>query len=107
MDDQDAVKVLEYVREHIPEPDITLAPEFFEEQAYSQWAGDEILERVYKELEILPEHISGKASRSLQEVIEEFVDEMSCYADKAEDDKVKNMFAIARDEGICMLMYVS
>lgn len=107
MDDRDAVKVLEYTREHIPEPDITLAPDFFEEQTYSQWAGNEILERVYKELEILPEHISGKTSRSLQEVVEEFVDEMSYYASKAEDDRVKNMFTIARDEGICMLLYIN
>lgn len=107
MDDRDAVKVFEYVRDHIPEPDITLAPEFFEEQAYAQWAGDEILKRVYNELEILPEHISGRESRSLQEVVEEFVDEMSCYADKAEDDRVKNIFTIARDEGICLLMYIS
>lgn len=106
MDDRDVVKVLEYVREHIPEPDITLAPEFFEDQTYSQWAGQEILERIYKELEILPEPISGKTSRSLREVVEEFVDEMGYYVSKADDEKAKNMFAIARDEGMCMLLYI-
>lgn len=107
MTEEDFLALLRYTQEHIPEPDITMSPEIFETQAYAQWAGKEVLERAYAELARLPEHVSGNSSQSMKEIVEEFVDEMETYSQKATDDRAKNMFTVARDEGRCMLLYIS
>lgn len=106
MDDRDVRKVEEYVAA-LPRPDPNDSRTMFEFKTYSLWAAEEILERVIDEACLLPPHISGKESRSLSEVVEDFADEMEYYVETSKNDEPREIFAIARDEAKCLMLYIS
>lgn len=102
MDDRDVLRIEEYIRDDLPK-----SKEYFDLYVYSHWAAYEVLERVINEAMKLPPHITGKEPRTLVEIVEEFIDEMDYYYWASSWDKAKEMFAIARDEGTCILLYIS
>lgn len=102
MDDRDVLIIEQYIRDDLPK-----STDYFDLYVFSQWAAYEVLERVISEAMKLPPHITGKEPRTLIEVVEDFIDEMDCYYWMSSFDKARNMFSIARDEGMCILLYIS
>lgn len=106
MDDRDVRKVEEYVAA-LPRPDPNDSRTMFEFKTYSLWAAEEILERVIDEACLLPPHISGKDSLTLTEVVENFIREMDYYVEISKREEPREVFAVARDEAKCLMLYIS
>ena len=102
MNDRDVIMMEDYIRNQRPPP-----PQSFDINAYYRWAAYEILERMINETMKLPSHISGKEQLSAADIVESFIDEMDYYQSEASSDYVKNVFQIARDEGKCIMLYIS
>ena len=105
MDEKDIQSVLTYVRRCVPNIDLDVSPAIQADQSYGIWAINEILERILHESELPPEYISGKETRSVEEIIYDFIDEMDSMALESTNDRTRNIFEIAKVEGQCMLMY--
>lgn len=102
MNDRDVIMMEEYIRNNLP-----TETKYFDIYAYSRWAAYEILERMINETMKLPSHISGKEQLSAVDIVESFIDEMDYYQSEASSNYVKNVFQIARDEGKCIMLYIS
>lgn len=105
MTDRDVLIVEEYISDNIVEPDNRDPNVIFKFHSYSSWAAHEILDRVIREASKLPPHVSGEESMSLEEVIDEFIEDMLYYKDIADATTVCAIFEIAIDEAVCMKMY--
>lgn len=77
-----------------------------ESMIYSRWAALEIAERLILESCILPEEVSGIQQRSVEEIVEEFIDEMDTFASESETAKTKFIFSIAGDEARRVAAYI-
>lgn len=106
MTEHDVRKIEEYVST-LPRPDPDDSKTIFEFKTYSLWAAEEILERVINEASLLPSHISGKDSLTLTEVVENFVREMDYYVEISRREEPREIFAVARDEAKCLMLYIS
>lgn len=106
MDDRDVRIVEEYMEECVPLPSIDDKEYIFDLHAYTRWAVEEILDRVIKEAMKLPEHITGSRTRTLIEIIDEFIDEMDYYVSISNYDLPTYIFSVARDEGFCLRLYI-
>lgn len=107
MSDQDVRTVEDYIEQYVQEPNPDQSREIFRTLAYGRWAMYEILERVIEETERLPPHITGKESRTLSEITDEFIEEMEYYISIARSDRVREIFTCARSEVVCFNWYIS
>lgn len=107
MDDRDVLIIEEYIRDNVPDPDVRDDEYFFGLHSYSKWAVYEILERVIGESMKLPAHVSGVERMDVRDIVESFIDEMDYYFSISSDWRAKELFSIARDEGKCVLLYIS
>lgn len=105
MNDRDVRIVEEYIQT-LPEATALDNREIFRLHVYSRWAAYEILDRVIGEAMKLPAHISGKESLSLDEIVESFIDEMDYFISASRSERSKTIFQIARDEGVCVQLYI-
>lgn len=94
--------IQEYIEECLAIP-ITTNEELKNIFFYSQWAANEILNRIIDELSRLPAHITGREPRSHIEIIKEFVDEMDYYYHKCETKVNKLIYSSARTTGMEIL----
>lgn len=106
MDDRDVLKVVRYIENCIPSPNIKESKECFKSHSYSRWAANEILERMIDEAMKLPPHISGEESLSATDVIDYFIMEMEYYSDITSNRDMKKMFDVAGEEGRHILTYI-
>lgn len=106
MDDRDVLKVVRYIENCIPSPNVKESKECFKSHSYSRWAANEILERMIDEAMKLPPHISGEESLSAIDVVDYFIMEMEYYSDISSDSERKKMFEIACSEGSRILTYI-
>lgn len=81
MYDCDIAKITSYMRKRHKQA--TLKAE-----SYSNWALNEILDRVLDETQKLPYHISGLEPEPVADIIREFVEEMGYYSTLAKTAEV-------------------
>lgn len=67
-------------------------------EAFSRWALDEILDRIWEETQKLPYHISGLEPQPVKEIIQEFIEEMGYYSSVARTENVIFFAEMAKDE---------
>lgn len=72
MDDSAVMIIQSYINEKLSDENLEPETWGFTKMSYSKWAAYEILEMVMDEFYILPEHISGRASLDINEVIDYF-----------------------------------
>lgn len=106
MDDRAISRLFRYIdRYHsLPFPDVDDYVK--QSMIYSRWAALEIAERLTLESCILPEEVSGIQQRSVEEIVEEFIDEMDTFAFESETAKAKFIFSIAGDEARRICAYI-
>lgn len=96
--DQAIIKIQNYIDTYLPEID-TVHPRYvFDIRSYARWAANEIIERLMREDSLLPPHISGKESMSVLEVIDEFIDDITCYArniDAEANPRIERMYTVS------------
>lgn len=81
MYERDIAKIVTYMRKR-PKQKLLKA------EAHSEWALNEILNRVLDETQKLPYHISGLEPQPVKEIIQEFVEEMAYYSSIASTTEV-------------------
>lgn len=93
----DSIKVLEYMEKYLFEPGYSWPIHIFDERSYSRWAACEIVER-----------LMNRPYDPADEVIEEFIFELSAYVYASTDDTSKRcqMFSIAKNAAEDILNYI-
>lgn len=99
MYDRDIIAIEDYTNSYLHMMEIEYPPCELEILAYSQWAADEVLDRVIKESMKLPPHITGKEPIPTAEIIEGFVLDMDYLCSETDDVHKQLIFSIARDVG--------
>ena len=107
MDEREVHPVTKYIEDRFMRDDSRDRFEDLETFSYSRWAAEEVLVRVVEETEILPEHISGIEARTLDEVIDEFIDDMSMFHEMSERLELRRIFWIAMCEGSRMRSHMA
>lgn len=97
--DRDILSIENYIDLYLEHLAIDTPECEFEIYAYSEWAANEVLERIMKEDERLPPHISGKELTPVTEIIEGFILDMDYFSSQTESIQKQLIFAIARDVG--------
>ena len=97
--DRDILSIENYIDLYLEHLAIDKPKCEFEIYAYSEWAANEVLERIMKEDERLPPHISGKELTPVTEIIEGFILDMDYFSSQTESIQKQLIFAIARDVG--------
>lgn len=103
MYDRDIKVIEDYIDEYLYKPETNWPDWEFDTQAYSRWAGEEVLERVIFEALKLPPHITGDEPKEITEIIAEYIDDMDYFYEISNDNRKKLMFFIARDVGTDIL----
>lgn len=97
--DRDILSIEGYIDLYLENLEMDYPQCEFEIFAYSEWAANEILERIIKEDERLPPHISGVELTPVTEIIEGFILDMDYFASQTEVMRKQLIFSIARDVG--------
>ena len=105
--DQDVRLIQDYILKNVPEPSTRDREDLFELHAYSFIAAEEVLSRVIKEAMKIPAYLTGRPDVDVRDVVSEFVDEMDYYVHASESEDARRIFSIARDEGKCIMLYIS
>lgn len=103
MYDRDIKIIEDYIDEYLCSPELYLPDWEYDIQAYSRWAGEEVLERVIFEDLKLPPHITGIESKDTAEIIEEYISDIDYFYETCSDIHKKLIFFIARDVGMEIL----
>lgn len=103
MYDRDIKVIEDYIDEYLYKPELHWPDWEFDTQAYSRWAGEEVLERIIFETLKLPPHITGVEPKETTEIIAEYIDDMDYFYETCSDNRRKLIFFIARDVGIEIL----
>lgn len=106
MDDESISKVSKYLEFNEFKPDPRYGKDFIEIQAYCQWAGNEILNRMIEERARYMGPDSGFYQLSAEEVIKDFMEEMDYYRQISETDKQRKMFGVAVEEAQSIYSYI-
>lgn len=72
--------------------------------SYSDWALNEILDRVAIETMKLPYHISGMEPQSIHDIVKEFIDEMEYFSTIVETEELTFLTLIAKQEAEKLLV---
>lgn len=105
--DRDVRLVQDYISKSVPEPSVRDSDEMFDLHAYSFVAAEEVLSRVIKEAMKLPAYLTGRYDPDVLDIVDDFVEEMDHYAHSSDSEDAKRIFSIARDEGKCIMLYIS
>ena len=101
------VMIQRYMNNCLFEPRANWPTDEFRKRSYSRWATDEILSRLSAEAYRLPPHISGHDQRDSTDIIVEFVNEMDGYSEICDGMRHQNMFIIARETALDILLLLS
>lgn len=105
--DQDVRLIQDYILKNVPEPSTKDHEDLFELHAYSFIAAEEVLGRVIKEAMKIPAYLTGRPDVDVLDIVNGFVDEMDYYVHASESKDARRIFSIARDEGKCIMLYIS
>lgn len=97
--DREILSIEGYIELYLERMDMDYPPVEFDIYAYSQWAAYEVLDRIIKEDERLPPHISGEELTPVEDIIEGFILDMDYFASQTEITRKQLIFSIARDVG--------
>lgn len=93
----DVAKIVTYMRKR-PKHKLLKA------EAHSEWALNEILNRVLDETQKLPYHISGLEPEPVKDIIREFIEEMTYYSSIASTAEVIFFVEMAKGEAEKLLV---
>lgn len=107
---EDIIRVRIYTDIYVPEPKPGLTREVFKEACYSNWAMNEIINRMLDNLTVDPilqmEEDRSTYSLTPIDIIQEFIGDMQYYIENTEDSCAHNLiFSIAKEEACCLLLY--
>lgn len=97
MDETILKDINEYIDKYLFAPEFWWPKKIFAERSYSRWAAEEILNDVINELQRLPEFLTERIPRTLNDIIDEFIIKMELYRHIQKDSKEKSMFSIAEE----------
>lgn len=92
--------IKEYIEESLFKPQLSWPEYEFNVRCYSRWAAEEILERLIRESEKLPEYLTGKVAKKPSDIIREFINELHEYSQTADDTDSSIIFYSAERTAI-------
>ena len=98
--------VQEYRDTHVIEPSRILTKEYFDRACFSNWAVDEILNRLIDEIDRLPPHITGRDPVPYFHIIEEFIFDMDYMAKTTTDYHKRFIFLVAKETISDLLLFL-
>lgn len=96
----------EYRVNHVIQPSRMLDKVYFDRGCFSNWAVDELVNRLIDEFDRLPSHITGRDPVPYFRIIEEFIFDMDYLAKSTTDSHKRFIFLVARDTVDDLLLFL-
>lgn len=97
MYDLEILIINSYIENRLFIPKINWSKNEFKYRSYSRWAAYELLERVIEEDMLLPSYITGREKKSLMEIINSFIFDMTYCYEKSNSIDGQKLYSIAID----------